>query len=235
MRWRIDQRRVRVELELLLDAPRKRDPGLQRAPRRIEIDPAIVGDRLVERDQRGGVDVVRRARCGQIGARSRHRRDLAQRRIAGVGHRHEPVHRHPRPALDRQMPHRAVDHQPRDVGEPRLGPRGTGSPRRVHRQRVGIEVLTRPVDRLQPQIAARELDARAVIERRDVANIVDHENPPRHGEGDRQPLAGGGGGAPRTVRWRRAPSTMRCMVPLPVPGRICSITLTPPLTPTSAH
>ncbi|RZM08784.1 MAG: hypothetical protein EOP68_10870 [Sphingomonas sp.] len=66
-------------------------------------------------------------------------------------------------------------------------------------------------------------------------------NPPRHGEGDRSPSAKGGGGSPRAYRLRpleyrpptrayrlrsnayrlrKPPSTMRCMVPLPVPGRI---------------
>ncbi|OYX48482.1 MAG: hypothetical protein B7Y97_11130 [Sphingomonas sp. 32-66-10] len=47
-----------------------------------------------------------------------------------------------------------------------------------------------------------------------------HQNPPRHGEGDRDAKRRGGGAPRQGNPVPRAPSTMLRMVPLPVPGRI---------------
>ena len=170
----VDQGRGRVEGEIVLETAGQRDPRLQCAARGVEIDGAICGDAVIERYQGGGEQVVGRAGGGQIAAGARHRRDLTQCRVAGIGHRHQPVDAHSRPAFNRQAAHRRVDHQPGDVGEARLRQAGAGAADRFDGERVILQHLPGPVDRLQPQIAAREFDVAAIIEPRDVPDIVEH-------------------------------------------------------------
>src|SRR5687768_16704023 len=59
-----------------------------------------------------------------------------------------------------------------------------------------------------------------VLKLLDGGEVSGQLNPPRNGEGDRDAERRGGGGPQRAQCWRRAPSTMLRMVPLPVPGRI---------------
>ena len=178
MRGGVDQSRLGIEGEIVLDALREADRGVERGAVGMQILRAPVGNVAVERDQRRGEEIGGGARRRGITADARRGGDLAQRRRSVRRHRHRPVDLDPRYALDHQMAHRLFDHHPHHIGEPRLGARGRDAARGRDRQAIIEQILARPVDRFEPQIAARELDARAVVEACDVADVVDHRSFP---------------------------------------------------------
>lgn len=85
MRRGVNKRRIRIEYEFALNPAGECDPRLQRATRGVEIGRAIIGDRMVERDQRRGIEIGGGARRGEVGAGACQRRDLGERRVAGGG------------------------------------------------------------------------------------------------------------------------------------------------------
>ncbi|MCY1172482.1 hypothetical protein D9M73_126170 [compost metagenome] len=181
MRRRIDQRRLRIEREIVLDALRKANGGVERGAIGVEILRAPIGNVAIQRDQRRGENIIGRAGGRRITAGARGGGDFAQGWRAVGRHRHRAIHLDPRHAFDRQMPYRRIDHHPHHIGEPCLGARGRDAPRRRNGESIVEQILPRPMDRLQPQIAAREFHIRPVIEARDVADVVDHLLPPLPG------------------------------------------------------
>ncbi|PAV72307.1 hypothetical protein WR25_00960 [Diploscapter pachys] len=60
------------------------------------------------------------------------------------------------------------------MGEARFGKAGARPPGGLDGQAVILQHLPRPVDRLEPQVAARELDVAAIVETGDVSDVVAH-------------------------------------------------------------